>query len=95
MLRADFFFDRVMLESFMTLRIELRKEIAARLAKETAARGVNLSAYVEALIEEFAATKLPVLPRTRVRRPSVWRGKLKVGTEFLEPLPKQELDLWE
>lgn len=28
------------------------------------------------------------------RKPGILRGKLKVGPEFFEPLPDEELDLW-
>jgi prevent-host-death family protein len=28
------------------------------------------------------------------RKPGVLRGKLKVGPEFFEPLPAEELDAW-
>jgi len=28
------------------------------------------------------------------RKPGAWRGKLKVGPEFFEPLPPEELDAW-
>ncbi|HLX86381.1 MAG TPA: type II toxin-antitoxin system prevent-host-death family antitoxin [Terriglobales bacterium] len=28
------------------------------------------------------------------RKPGVLRGKLKVGPEFFEPLPQEELDAW-
>jgi prevent-host-death family protein len=28
------------------------------------------------------------------RKPGILRGKLKVGPEFFEPLPKEELDAW-
>lgn len=30
----------------------------------------------------------------RQRKPGILRGKLKVGPEFFEPLPKDELDGW-
>jgi prevent-host-death family protein len=29
------------------------------------------------------------------RKPGALRGKLKVGPEFFEPLPPEELDAWE
>jgi len=29
------------------------------------------------------------------RKPGAWRGKLKVGPEFFEHLPPEELDNWE
>jgi len=28
------------------------------------------------------------------RKPGAWKGKLKVGPEFFEPLPSEELDAW-
>jgi len=28
------------------------------------------------------------------RKPGAWKGKLKVGPEFFEPLPPEELDAW-
>lgn len=33
----------------------------------------------------------PVAPR----RPGAFKGKIKVGREFFEPLPEEELALWE
>ena len=32
--------------------------------------------------------------KTGQRKPGVLRGKLKVGPEFFEPLPAEELDAW-
>lgn len=32
--------------------------------------------------------------KTGQRKPGALRGKLKVGPEFFEPLPKEELDAW-
>jgi prevent-host-death family protein len=29
------------------------------------------------------------------RKPGILKGKLKVGPEFFEPLPQEELDAWE
>lgn len=29
------------------------------------------------------------------RKPGAWKGKLKVGPEFFEPLPPDELKSWE
>jgi antitoxin (DNA-binding transcriptional repressor) of toxin-antitoxin stability system len=29
------------------------------------------------------------------RQPGSWKGKLRVGPEFFEPLPKAELSRWE
>jgi antitoxin (DNA-binding transcriptional repressor) of toxin-antitoxin stability system len=33
--------------------------------------------------------------KTGRRRPDALRGKLKVGPDFFEPLPPEELDAWE
>ena len=30
----------------------------------------------------------------QLRKPGILRGKLKVGPEFFDPLPKEELDAW-
>ena len=32
--------------------------------------------------------------KTVQRKPGALRGKLKVGPEFFDPLPKEELDAW-
>ncbi|MGA2965659.1 MAG: type II toxin-antitoxin system Phd/YefM family antitoxin [Terriglobales bacterium] len=32
--------------------------------------------------------------KTGQRKPGALKGKLKVGPEFFEPLPKEELDAW-
>jgi antitoxin (DNA-binding transcriptional repressor) of toxin-antitoxin stability system len=37
----------------------------------------------------------PVTNRTRSRRPGVLRGELRLGPEFFEPLPADELEAWE
>ena len=29
------------------------------------------------------------------RKPGAWKGKIKIGPEFFEPLPPQELEGWE
>jgi hypothetical protein len=29
------------------------------------------------------------------RKPGAWKGKIKIGPEFFEPLPPEELDGWE
>ena len=29
------------------------------------------------------------------RKPGAWRGKIKIGPEFFEPLPSEELEGWE
>ncbi len=40
--------------------------------------------------------RLVAIPENQViRKPGVLRGKLKVGPEFFEPLPPDELAAWE
>ena len=29
------------------------------------------------------------------RKPGAWKGKIKVGPDFFEPLPPEELEAWE
>jgi prevent-host-death family protein len=29
------------------------------------------------------------------RKPGAWKGKIKIGPEFFEPLPPDELERWE
>jgi prevent-host-death family protein len=29
------------------------------------------------------------------RKPGAWKGKIKIGPEFFEPLPPEELEEWE
>jgi antitoxin (DNA-binding transcriptional repressor) of toxin-antitoxin stability system len=35
-----------------------------------------------------------IVDKSGQRKPGVLRGKLKVGPEFFEPLPQEELDAW-
>jgi antitoxin (DNA-binding transcriptional repressor) of toxin-antitoxin stability system len=32
--------------------------------------------------------------KTGQRKPGAWKGKIEIGPEFFEPLPKEELDAW-
>lgn len=34
-------------------------------------------------------------PKSGKRIPGAWKGKLKIGPEFFEPLPSEELEGWE
>jgi antitoxin (DNA-binding transcriptional repressor) of toxin-antitoxin stability system len=34
-------------------------------------------------------------PESAERKPGAWKGKLKVGPEFFEPLPPEEIEGWE
>lgn len=38
---------------------------------------------------------VPIADATGNRKPGALKGKLKVGPEFFEPLPPEELDAWE
>ena len=49
------------------IQIELRPEVEARLAAEAQARGVEMRAYVESLLEQAVATGT-VSPRQRTRK---------------------------
>ncbi len=50
----------------MTIQIELRPELEARLAAEAAARGVGIRAYVESLLEQAVPLRTTP-PRRRTR----------------------------
>jgi prevent-host-death family protein len=40
--------------------------------------------------------KLVAIEKTNGKRtPGAWKGKVKVGPEFFEPLPPEELEGWE
>jgi len=36
----------------------------------------------------------PIPDRREERKPGWLKGKIKIGSEFFEPLPPEELDLW-
>jgi prevent-host-death family protein len=38
---------------------------------------------------------VPVTETLRERTPGAWKGKVKIGPEFFEPLPPEELEGWE
>jgi prevent-host-death family protein len=38
---------------------------------------------------------VPIAEKSGKRRPGVLKGKLKVGPEFFQPLPPEELEGWE
>jgi hypothetical protein len=48
------------------IRIELRPEVEARLAAEARARGIEVKAYVESLLEQATTTRT-IPPRRRTR----------------------------
>jgi hypothetical protein len=37
----------------------------------------------------------PISGRKGRRKPGALKGRLKVGPEFFEPLPKEEIERWE
>jgi antitoxin (DNA-binding transcriptional repressor) of toxin-antitoxin stability system len=45
--------------------------------------------------KEPAVRLVPIPREERRRRPGRLKGRLVVGPEFFEPLPEEELDLWE
>lgn len=49
------------------IQIELRPEIEARLVAEAQARGVDIEAYVESLLEQAVTTPGTLAPRRRTR----------------------------
>jgi prevent-host-death family protein len=38
---------------------------------------------------------VPLLDKRGNRKPGAWKGKVKIGPEFFEPLPPEELEGWE
>jgi antitoxin (DNA-binding transcriptional repressor) of toxin-antitoxin stability system len=36
-----------------------------------------------------------IQPEHGNRKPGAWKGKVKIGSEFFEPLPPEELEGWE
>jgi antitoxin (DNA-binding transcriptional repressor) of toxin-antitoxin stability system len=36
-----------------------------------------------------------IQPEHGDRKPGAWKGKVKIGPEFFEPLPPEELEGWE
>ena len=69
----------------MTLHIELRPEIEARLASEAQARGVEIRTYVETLIEEAVAVK--TLPPSRTKTPEEVQAWLDELAQFSDKIP--------
>jgi len=73
-----------------TITIHKAKTELSRLI-EKACRGEEIA---------IARGKKPVVrlvaieDKQRQRKPGALRGKLKVGPEFFDPLPKEELDAW-
>ena len=38
---------------------------------------------------------VPLKNKKGQRKPGAWKGKLKLDVDFFEPLPLEELELWE
>jgi prevent-host-death family protein len=52
----------------------------------------------EIIIAKGTQPKVRLVPICEVngnRKPGILKGKFKVGPEFFEPLPQDELDAWE
>lgn len=74
-----------------TITIHKAKTQLSRLI-EKACRGEDI---VIARGSEPVVRLVPLQDVRGRRRPGAMRGKLKVGPEFFEPLPPEELDHWE
>ena len=65
----------------------------------------QLSKLIEKVLQGeeivIARGKQPVLKLVAIektsgnRKPGAWKGKIKIGPEFFEPLPPEELEGWE
>ena len=72
----------------MTIHLELRPEIEARLASEAQARGVEIRTYVETLIEEAMAPKTPASPRPRTpEEVQAWLDELAQFSDKIPAMP--------
>jgi len=75
------------------------KIVTIHKAKTNLSRLIKSAAEGEEVII-FRASKpvarlVPVGEVKGKRQPGSWKGKLRVGPEFFEPLPENELSLWE
>ena len=71
------------------IRIELRPEVEARLAAEAEARGVEVCAYVENLLEQAMATRtVPPRHRTREEMPSFFEA-MDANSDKIPQLPDE------
>ena len=69
----------------MTIQIELRPEIEARLASEAQARGVEVRTYIERLLEE--AVKSGTTASPRLRTPEEIQAWLDELAQFSDKIP--------
>jgi prevent-host-death family protein len=74
-----------------TITIHKAKTELSRLI-ERACRGEDI---VIARGKKPVVRLVAIEDRNGQRKPGALRGKLKVGPEFFEPLPTEELDAWE
>jgi prevent-host-death family protein len=73
--------------------------VKVREAKTNLSKLIEQACRGEEVIIARGATpvvRLVPIGQVRARRqPGILRGKLRVGPEFFEPLPAEELSLWE
>ena len=75
------------------------KTVTIHKAKTELSRLIERACRGEEIV--IARGKKPVVrlvaieDKTGQRKPGALRGKLKVGPEFFEPLPPEELEAWE
>ena len=74
-----------------TITIHKAKTQLSRLI-EKACRGEEI---IIARGKQPVVKLVPVADGAGDRTPGAWKGKIKIGPEFLEPLPPEELDGWE
>lgn len=72
------------------IQIELRPEVEARLAAEAQARGVDIEAYVESLLEQAITTNPPLPPRTRTQEEmAAFYDAMAAHTDKIPQLPDE------
>jgi antitoxin (DNA-binding transcriptional repressor) of toxin-antitoxin stability system len=67
-------------------------------AKTQLSRLIEQACRGEEIIIARGKTPLELValePESAERKPGAWKGKLKVGPEFFEPLPPEEIEGWE
>jgi len=74
-----------------TITIHKAKTQLSRLIKK-AARGEEI---IIARGKQPVARLVGIEKETGNRKPGAWKGKVKIGPEFFEPLPPEELEGWE
>ncbi|HEX2330742.1 MAG TPA: type II toxin-antitoxin system prevent-host-death family antitoxin [Candidatus Angelobacter sp.] len=75
------------------------KKVTIHQAKTNLSRLIEEACKGEEIV--IARGKQPVVKLTPIsgrkgrRKPGALKGRLKVGPEFFEPLPKEEIERWE